>query len=232
MTPDVNNPSLEALEIRVRKTARAMGRHGLAHAYGHVSARIDEREFLVCAPRPMGCIAPGETGTRVPIEGPFPQGVLGEVRLHQQIYRRRPDVGGICRVQPPRLMALSTLKRTPEPRHGSGTYFAPRPPLWDDPTLTRSDEKARALAEKLGASRAIVMRGNGAVCVGVAIEQAACLAWLLEDAAKVELAVLSVQHDLAAAATVYNDDEVASRAVFTGELFERMWEYLTFGDPE
>lgn len=228
----MNDATFEALQVRLRKAARAMGRHGLAHAYGHVSARISEAEFLVCASRPMGCIAPGESGTRVPVSGPLPDGVLGEVRLHQQIYQRRPEVGGICRVQPPRLMALSTLKLTPQPRHGSGTYFAPQPPLWDDPTLTRSDDKARALAEKMGHARAIVMRGNGAVCAGADIEQAACLAWLLEDAAAVELTVRSVNADAAQAADFYSDAEVASRAVFTGALFERMWEYLTFGDPE
>lgn len=220
----------DSMQIKVRQAARAMGRHGLAHAYGHVSARISETEFLVCASRPMGCIAPGEAGTRVPVQGPLPQGVLGEVRLHQQIYQKRPDAGGICRVQPPRLMALSTLKLTPRPRHGSGTYFAPRPPLWDDPALTRDDEKAQALAEMLGSARAIVMRGNGAVCVGDSIEQAACLAWLLEDAATVELAVRCVNSE--EAPTLYSHEEIAGRAIFTGGLFERMWDFLTFGDPE
>jgi HCOMODA/2-hydroxy-3-carboxy-muconic semialdehyde decarboxylase len=227
MSAATDTPALAALQVRVRKAARAMGRHALAHAYGHVSARISEAEFLVCAPRPMGCIRAGESGIRVPVDGPLPDGVLGEVRLHQQIYQLRPDVGGICRIQPPKLMALSTLRRTPQARHGSGTYFAPQPPLWDDPMLTRSDDKARALAQHLGAARAIVMRGNGAVCVGADIEQAACLAWMLEDAAAVELAAGAM-----AGALTYSEQEVAARAVFTGGLFERMWEYLTFGDPE
>jgi HCOMODA/2-hydroxy-3-carboxy-muconic semialdehyde decarboxylase len=232
MIAHINDASLEALQLRVRKAARAMGRHRLAHAYGHVSARISPTEFLVCAARPMGCIAPGEGGVRVPVQGQLPEGVLGEVRLHQQIYQRRPDAGGICRVQPPQLMALSTLKLTPQPRHGSGSYFAPAPPLWDDPGLIRSDDKARALAAQLGDGRAIVMRGNGAISVGADIEQAACLAWLLEDAASVEMAVRSVNTGSAETATIYNDDEVAARAIFSGALIERMWEYLTFGDPE
>jgi HCOMODA/2-hydroxy-3-carboxy-muconic semialdehyde decarboxylase len=221
---------IDVLQVQVRKAARAMVRHGLAHAYGHVSTRLNDTEFLVCASKPMGCIAAGEDGTRVAIEGPLPDGILGEVRLHQQIYKLRPDVGGICRVQPPKVMALSTLKITPRPLHGSGTYFAPQPPLWDDPKLTRSDEKAHALATMLGSARAIVMRGNGAVCVGASIEQAACLAFLLEDAATVELAAQSVRSDLAA--TVYSSEEIEARAIFTGGLFERMWEYLTFGDIE
>jgi HCOMODA/2-hydroxy-3-carboxy-muconic semialdehyde decarboxylase len=106
------------------------------------------------------------------------------------------------------------------------------PPLWDDPALIRSDDKARELAARLGDGRAIVMRGNGAISVGADIEQAACLAWLLEDAASVEMAVRSVNNDCAQAATTYSDDEVTARAIFTGALIERMWEYLTFGDPE
>ena len=37
---------------QLRIAARAFARHGLAHAYGHCSGRIDERHFLVCAARP------------------------------------------------------------------------------------------------------------------------------------------------------------------------------------
>jgi HCOMODA/2-hydroxy-3-carboxy-muconic semialdehyde decarboxylase len=43
----------------------------------------------------------------------FWHGVLGEVRIHQRIYARRPDVGAICRIMPPILMSLSVLRITP-----------------------------------------------------------------------------------------------------------------------
>jgi HCOMODA/2-hydroxy-3-carboxy-muconic semialdehyde decarboxylase len=224
--------NIEAAQIRVRKAARAMARHRLVHAYGHVSARLSDEEFLVCAARPMGCIAPGEDGMRVPVRGDLPAGVLPEVRIHQQIYALRPDAGGICRIQPPRLMSLSALRMTPRPRNGSGTYFAPQPPLWDDPMLARSDEKAHALARTLGGARAIVMRGNGAVCVGANIEEAACMAFFLEDAASIELDVLQAGNGAAREAAIYTPEEVAARAVSTGGLFERMWDFLTWGDPE
>jgi HCOMODA/2-hydroxy-3-carboxy-muconic semialdehyde decarboxylase len=224
--------TIDEAQVRVRKAARAMARHKLAHAYGHVSARLSGDEFLVCASRPMGCIAPGEPGIRVPVRGDLPPAVLPEVRIHQQIYQLRPEVGGICRIQPPCLMSLSTLRATPRPRNGSGAYFAPQPPLWDDPMLARSDEKAHALAAALGGARAIVMRGNGAVCVGANIEEAACMAFLLEDAASIELDVLQVRNGGANEAAIYTQEEVAARAVSTGGLFERMWDFLTFGDPE
>ena len=210
--------------------ARALARAGLVHAYGHCSARIDADSFLVCAPNPMGLIEPGENGSVVPVEGPLPEGVLGEVRIHQQIYRRRPDVGGVVRSMPMNVMALSTMAKTPKARHGFGSYFAPEPPLWDDPLLIRSDEQAAALADLLGGGRALVMRGNGCVTAGGTLEEAVVFAWYLEDAARVELEVLKCGE--ADAAPVMTPEQVEIRAVGTGRIYERMWEYLTDGDPE
>ena len=104
---------LDRTQIRVRMAARALGNNDLGHAFGHVSARIDADSFLVCAPKPMGLIKPGDAGTVVPIDGPLPDGVLGEVRCHQQIYKRRPDVNGIARTFLRDVMTLSTFRRTP-----------------------------------------------------------------------------------------------------------------------
>jgi len=53
-------------------------------AFGHCSVRLDEKSFLVCAAKPMGIIKPGEPGTVVSTDAPLPEGVLGEVRMHQQ----------------------------------------------------------------------------------------------------------------------------------------------------
>ncbi|WP_211187830.1 class II aldolase/adducin family protein, partial [Achromobacter sp. Bel] len=141
-------------EALVRVAARALARANLVHAYGHCSSRLDADHFLVCAARPMGLIAPGEAGTVVPVHGDLPDGVLGEVRIHQHIYRLRPDVGGVVRSMPPTVMTLSSARVTPAPRHGMGSYFSPAVPLWDDPQLVRGDAQARGVAETLGAARA------------------------------------------------------------------------------
>ncbi len=90
-----------AMQRMVRMAARAAGRHGLAHAYGHCSQRLDDERFLVCSARPMGLIGPHEAGIVVQVHRPLPEGVLGEVRIHQQIYARRPEVRGIVRGMPP-----------------------------------------------------------------------------------------------------------------------------------
>ena len=221
---------IEKTQRRVRLAARALARHRLVHAYGHASARLNDEEFLVCAPRPMGLIDVGENGTVVKIDGPLPDGVLGEVRCHQQIYAARPDVNGICRIFPRNVMTLSTFEKTPKARLGFGSYFHPEPPLWNDPLLIRSDDQAVEFAKTLGTARAIVMRGNGAVCVGETIEESIVMAFYLEESAITELAVMA--NNSPTQSKCFTDEEVGIRATGSGRIYERMWEYMTAGDPE
>ena len=215
---------------QVRIAARALARGNLVHAYGHCSLRLDAENFLVCAARPMGTIPAGEDGTVVSVSGALPDGVLGEVRIHQQIYARRAEVGAVCRIMPPLLGNLALLKRTPRARHGFGAYFAPQLPLWDDPRLLRDDAAAARLAEKLGNHKAIVMRANGAVVVGNDLVEAVALSWFLEEAARVEVQLMQMGQDNDR--TLLSDEETVARQVVAGRVYERMWEYLSHGDSE
>lgn len=218
------------VQTELRLAARALARHGFVHAYGHVSVRLDSDRFLVCAARPMALIGVGEMGVVVPVRGSLPDGVLGEVRIHQQIYARRPDVHAVARTMPSALMALGTARITPLPRHGFGSYFDRGVPLWDDPQLLRDDAAAKALAETLGDEPAIVMRGNGTVVAADSLMKAVVLTWYLEDAARLELAILGAS--LAQESAILTDAECSRRATSAGQIFERMWDYLTAGDPE
>jgi HCOMODA/2-hydroxy-3-carboxy-muconic semialdehyde decarboxylase len=202
--------------------ARALGRAGLVHAFGHCSIRIDAEYFLVCAARPLELVGDA-LGTVCTVRGSLPEGVLGEVRIHQQIYARRSDVGAVCRIMPPALMALSTQSLVPRPRHGIGAYFTPLP-LWPDPRLLRDDTAAAALADMLGDATAIVMRGNGAVVVGPNMPQTASLAWFLEDAARVERDVRAM--GFAPDSGLLDTAEIADRQVWAGQVAERMWNWL------
>jgi HCOMODA/2-hydroxy-3-carboxy-muconic semialdehyde decarboxylase len=213
---------------RIRVASRALARAGLVHAYGHCSARIDTDHFLVSPAKPLGMVDMGDSPVVVGTTGGLPKGALPEVIAHQHIYRIRADVGGVVRFQSPHVMALSALGRTPRALHGFGAYFAPSAPLHDDPRLVRDEASAAALASRLGGARAIVMRGNGAMTAAASLEDAVALAWYLEDAARVELAVLNTGLE----PQVFTDAEVRDRAIDTGRLLERMWTWMTAKDPE
>lgn len=210
-------------QLLVQQAARALGKAGLVHAFGHCSLRLDEAHFLVCAPRPLALVAEA-AGTVCPIAGALPEGVLGEVRIHQQIYARRTDVAAVCRIMPPALMALSTQGVVPRPRHGIGAYFDLLP-LWPDPRLLRDDAAAARLADMLGAAAAIVMRGNGAVVVGDTMHKAVTLAWFLEDAARVERDIRAMGFDPCEG--LLDTAETIDRQVWSGQVAERMWDWLT-----
>jgi HCOMODA/2-hydroxy-3-carboxy-muconic semialdehyde decarboxylase len=209
-------------EAQVQAAARALAKAGLVHAYGHCSLRLDDDSFLVCAPRPPGLVGTAK-GTVCALDRPLPDGVLGEVRIHQQIYVRRPGMRAVCRIMPPALMALSTQGLVPRPRHGIGAYFADLP-LWGDPRLLRDDAAAGQLAAAMGEASAIVMRGNGAVVAAETLERAVTLAWFLEDAARVERDVRAM--GFVAGSGLLSGDEMAARQVWAGGVAERMWEYL------
>ena len=220
------NPTLAASRVRV--AARTLAKAGLVHAYGHCSARLGEHQFLVSPPKPLGLVGTEDTPVVVETTGKLPSGALPEVIAHQHIYRHRPEVGGLVRFQSPHVMALSALGRTPRALHGFGAYFAPCPPLHPDPRLVRDDASAAALTERMGGARAIVMRGNGAITAGASVEEAVALAWYLEDAARVELAVLNTGLE----PQVLTADEVRDRAIDVRSMLMRMWNWMSAYDPE
>ncbi len=84
------------------------------------------------------------------------------------------------------------------------------------------------MVEQLGPARGIVMRGNGAVTVGASIEEAVVMAWYLEDAARVELAVRGTGLE----GPEFTPAEAGDRAITAGRIMERMWDWLTANDPE
>jgi HCOMODA/2-hydroxy-3-carboxy-muconic semialdehyde decarboxylase len=221
----MRSPDHLAAEIGV--AARAIGRAGLAHAYGHCSVRLDGQYFLVSPAKPLGMVCLDDLPVRVTIEGPMPAEVLSEVRIHQQIYRSRAEVGGIVRFQSPKVVSLSALGRSPRALHGFGSYFSPSPRFWNDPRLVRDDTRAAGVVAAMGDARAIVLRGNGAVVVGTSLQEACVMAWYLEDAARVELDVLSSGET----GVVFSDAEAADRATLQGRIIERMWDWLTRDEP-
>ncbi|MBL8268382.1 class II aldolase/adducin family protein [Steroidobacter sp.] len=216
--------SVADLDGLIRTAGWALSRHGLLHAYGHCSVRTSATTFRVSPSKPLGLVTESDACHEVSLDGPLPEGVLGEVRAHREIYRLRPEVNGIVRCMPPKVMSLGALRRVPRPRHGFGSYFYPSPVLWDDPQLLRDDEQARRFAVAIGQSRAILMRGNGAVIVGESLEAAVVLAWYLEDAARVELDALSAG---LADEGLLTESDAKLRATWSGRILERMWDFLT-----
>ena len=201
--------------------ARVLVRRRLVDAFGHVSARTEEG-FSITPAASLGTLVPGAPLVSVAIDEPeLPAGAPREAWVHKAIYGRRPDVGGICRAQPPAVTVASGAGVRIRALHGQGAFLGAEVAVYDDATLVRDPGRAEALAAALGGGRAVVMRGNGAVTVGSEPGIAAALMTVLDASARVNLAAAGIGGGHPLSATELDAWEAAAP-----ELLERLWVHL------
>ncbi|MDP9258753.1 MAG: class II aldolase/adducin family protein [Actinomycetota bacterium] len=201
--------------------AQMLAREGLVDAFGHVSARTGTALALT-PPQPLGWLRAGDALVDVPLDAAeLPSGAPKEAWIHLEIYRRRPEVGGICRAQPRAVNAAAGAGVAIRALHGQGAFVGATVPLHDDATLVRNRELGAAVAATLGDGDAIVLRGNGAVTVGSTPGIAAARMLVLEASAGVNLAAAA-----AGSAHALSDAEVAAWRSVDPEILGRLWTYL------
>ncbi len=202
--------------------AHALAAEGLVTAFGHVSVREGQDGFLITPPKPLGSLGPDEPLLEVSLaEDELPEGVPGEAWIHWAVYKRRPDVEGICRAQPPISTALASAGVPIRPLHGQGAFLGEEVPVYDDARLIRSREAGEALAERLGDAGGIIMRGNGAVTVGKNVGAAVARMWVLEVSAEINRTAAAV-----GTPRVLNEEEFSYWESVSEEILGRIWSYL------
>ena len=165
---------------------------GLVTAFGHVSVRDEESGYRMTGP---GDLAEAEAAMTVAVDlrdEQLPDGAPPEAWLHTAIYRARPDVHAIVRAQPPHTFAAAAVADELRPLHGQGAWVSARVPVHPVPRLCRSIELAMAAVDTMGSETAMLLRANGAVCVGGTAEIAATRMWLLSVTCQVWLQAMAV----------------------------------------
>ena len=199
----------------------ALARAGLVDAFGHVSAR-DGDAARMTPPRPLGRLDGPDALDTVALDvAELPAGVPKEAWIHLGIYARRPDVGAICRAQPAAVAAVAASGRPLVALHGQGAFVGSPVVVHDDARLVRSAAQGRDVAATLGASPAVILRGNGAVTVGSTPGEAAARMYVLERSAEINLrcADTATRRPLRA-------DELRAWEQVQVEILGRLWAYL------
>ncbi|GAA0836031.1 class II aldolase/adducin family protein [Streptosporangium amethystogenes subsp. fukuiense] len=210
------------MNTELADAGRALAAAGLVTAFGHVSLRIGDDRLLMTPPVPLGTLGPDTQHAEVPLDATdLPDGTPREAWIHLEIARARPGVRAICRAQPPTATALASAGVPILPLHGQGAFLGPEVPVFDDATLVRDRARGRALAERLGAAPAVIMRGNGAVTVGESAGQAVALMWVLEASARMNATAAA-----SGAPTPLTPAEQKSWRAVRSELSNRIWSYL------
>jgi len=111
----------------------------------------------------------------------------GERFIHTEIYRRRPDVQAVIHGHPETSTYFGVAGREIVPVYFRAGQFAPRVAIHDYAGQIDTPELGRAVAEELGGSTALLLRGHGTVVVGESIEEATVNAFALETNARIQL---------------------------------------------
>ena len=160
---------------------------------GHLTARSPEApQRILMKPGTVGM----EEMTRenllvVDIEGTKLSGPLprhGEVFIHTEIMRARPDINAVVHVHPRHAIAFSSLGKPLLPLSQEGCLFCDGLPVFDEKTdLILTQEQGKAVARMLGTHHAMLLRNHGIVTCGDTLETAVILALTLEAACQIQL---------------------------------------------
>jgi HCOMODA/2-hydroxy-3-carboxy-muconic semialdehyde decarboxylase len=218
VTTDAVTPQVQLLDA-----AAVVAGAGLTDAFGHLSVRTSADELTITPPVPLSALtADHDLATLTRGSTELPSGAPKEAWIHLALADARPDIGAICRAQPPAVAALVAAGQPVLPLNGHGSFLGESVPVYDDSRLIRDADSAEALCRTLGDSNAVILRGNGAVTVGPDLASAVALMWVLEKTAELNLRALAAgtPHPLPL-------DEQSWWRDRAPELLPRIYTYLT-----
>lgn len=164
----------------VAEAARIIARAGLVEAFGHVSVRSDEG-FLITATRPLEAASEGDIH-RIDGGGP-PEAAIDvplETPMHAAVYAAREDVKAICRTHSPAAVRAGARGEVPPLVHGLGG-LAGNVSLCERTDLVTDQVAGAEIADGLGGSDCLLIRGNGAIATGRSLAEAVVRARYLEE---------------------------------------------------
>ena len=186
---------LNLVKEKILEVVRVLSYHGHLRGFGHVSVRIPGTDrFLITgkketAGRTMAGLTP-EDILAVDLKGAKLEGRLelpSEIFIHSCLYKAREEVGAIIHCHPIYSMALGVAGQHVLPLSTAAAFFAPRVPIYDDPNLIDTEERGQKMVQAMVKAFALVLRGHGTVAAGRTLEEAAGLAFCIEDTARIQL---------------------------------------------
>ncbi len=213
---------------------RILVHHRVLDAFGHVSSRHPSRpdRFLLAGRIPPHLVTEQDILefdlAAVPVDAPEAPTFI-ERFIHSAIYAARPDVLAVVHSHSSAMVAVSAAGGAPlrAIAHTCG-FLADGVPVFEmrdvagDGTdlLIRTDVLGQALAEKMGDSAVVLMRGHGSTVVGSSMEHAVYRAVYSEVNAQIQIAAASLRDP------VFLTAEEAAAAEATADLqVERAWDY-------
>jgi L-fuculose-phosphate aldolase len=193
------NSDLENVKSEVATANRVLANLGLATgltaALGHASMRVPSEPnhfFVKGREYEFDALAIMEPDDMVmcDTEGLLIAGRAGltqcsEVKIHACIYKTHPQVQAVVHVHPRYTILMSVLTGSLKPMRQEGAQLVRHTlPIYPHVKTIQSDDEGMELANLLGDSRAILLRGHGAVTTGKNLSEAVMGMARLEEQAR------------------------------------------------
>lgn len=197
---------------------RIIYREGLSDAFAHLSGRSGGGGEMLFMPRKSPALVKEEDLFHVDFENQVPQS-----SLHQAIYKARPEVRSVFHFHSPAVILLSVVGQTVRPMHNYSAIFYDGVPLYTGTGQVESPTRAGEMAKLLGNSKALMLRGHGAVVVGQSIREVCMLALFLEESARLQAEAMKLGTPM----FIERDEaqKIAERT-FKPASVERAWDHF------
>lgn len=210
--------ALEALKKNYVTALRIINQQGLSDAFAHLSARIDGSQKMLFMPRKSPALVKPKDLFVVDFDKGVPQS-----SVHQAIYKARENVRAVMHFHSPYIILLSVVGQTIHPMHNYSVIFYEGVPLFEATGQVESPERAGDIARTLGSSKAVILRGHGAVVVAQNVPEVCILSLYLEESARLHVEAMK----LGAPKYIARDEaERITRRTFKPASTQRAWEHF------
>ena len=172
----MTNQSIEELKQQVAVANRTLHHEGLTTFLGHASVRIPGTDRILIKPRPHVSMdrVTADMIMTLDLEGGIidaPAGAIipAEWSLHAELYKARPDVGGIVHTHQKwcSVFGIAGADILPVQHPGMAPSVVPLFPVYEESyDIVRTVQQAKVVAETMGDAEGCHLRTHGMVFVG------------------------------------------------------------------
>ena len=215
------------LKEKLARACRMLEMMGLIDHSGHISGRLPGSQTFFIHPQqlPRTEVTPGDMA-EVTLKGDWVGGKMNppsESPIHAAVYQARQDVNCVVHIHPHYsiLPSIVGMDLVPVCQHGS--IFGPVVPVYGDAEKIDDFKKASSLAKALGKSRAVIMKGHGAVIAEATVEAAFVASFHLEENAR-----LFVQASILGRPIPLSEEEMkrAGANTYKPSSIQKAWSYF------
>jgi L-ribulose-5-phosphate 4-epimerase len=217
----------EILKEKLARACRILEMVGLIDFSGHISGRLPGTQTFFIHPMELSraSVTP-EDMVEVAITGEQVGGKLkcpDETPIHTAVYEARDDVNSVIHMHSHYSVLPSIAGKDLVPVSHHGSIFGAVVPVYPDSEKITDFTQGRRMATTLGKSKAVIMRGHGAVIAESSAEAVVAASLYLEENARlfVDASILGPPIPLA-------EEELrrAASSTFRPTSIAKIWSYL------